>query len=91
MNLPTFTEIQFISNIQISDLIIKTESELFNLKFKSATRQTFKPHKIKYLKRKIAHLKTLLTSRLDLTHQSQPDLLTKIINRQNYLLGNFKY
>ena len=82
MNIPKFDEIQFISNIRISELIIKAESELFNLKFKSATRQSLKPHKIKYLKRKIAHLKTLLTSRLDLTQRSQPNSLINLIKKK---------
>ena len=91
MSLPTFNEIQFISNLQISEMIVKTESKLFDLKFKSATRQYFKPHKIKHLKRKIAHLKTLLTSRLDLKQESQPDSLTNLIKKQNYLTENFKY
>ena len=31
---------------------------------KKATRQTFKPHEIQYAKRKLAQLKTLLTTRL---------------------------
>ena len=41
------------------------KKELFNLKFKKATRQSFKPHNIKYSKRRLAQLKTLFTLRLN--------------------------
>ena len=65
MALPQFTEIVSLSTEEISEAIIKTENELFNLRFKKATRQTFKSHKIKYTKRRLAQLKTLLTVRLE--------------------------
>ena len=64
MSLPQFTDIISLSNTEISEAIIETETELFNLRFKKATRQTFKAHEIKYAKRRLAQLKTLLTSRL---------------------------
>lgn len=65
MGLPKFTDIASFSNDQILEEILKTEKELFNLKFKKATRQSFKPHTIKYTKRRLAQLKTLLTLRLN--------------------------
>ncbi len=64
MSLPQFTDIISLSNTEISEAIIETETELFNLRFKKATRQTFKAHEIKYAKRRLAQLKTLLTMRL---------------------------
>jgi large subunit ribosomal protein L29 len=64
MSLPQFTEIISLSNIEISEAIIETETELFSLRFKKATRQTFQAHEIKYAKRRLAQLKTLLTMRL---------------------------
>ena len=64
MGLPKFTDIISLSNTEISEAIIETENELFSLRFKKATRQTFKPHEIIYAKRRLAHLKTLLTARL---------------------------
>ena len=64
MSLPQFTDIISLSNTEISEAIIETENELFNLRFKKATRQTFKSHEIKYAKRRLAQLKTLLTMRL---------------------------
>ena len=49
---------------KISEAIIETENQLFNLRFKKATRQNFKSHEITFAKRRLAQLKTLLTSRL---------------------------
>lgn len=64
MSLPRFADILSLSNTEISETIIKTENELFNLRFKKATRQNFKAHEIKMTKRRLAQLKTLLASRL---------------------------
>ena len=65
MSLPKFTDIISLSNTEISEAIIETENQLFNLRFKQATRQSFKSHEIKNAKRRLAQLKTLLTSRLE--------------------------
>lgn len=65
MVLPKFSEITSFSNNQICEEIIKTEKELFSLRFKKATRQSFKSHQIKHTKRRLAHLKTILTLRLE--------------------------
>ncbi len=51
MSLPKFTDILSLSNVEISEAIIETESKLFNLRFKKATRQNLKLHEIKYTKR----------------------------------------
>lgn len=64
MSLPQFTDIISLSNTEISEAIIETENQLFNLRFKKATRQIFKVHEIKSTKRRLAQLKTLLTLRL---------------------------
>jgi large subunit ribosomal protein L29 len=64
MSIPQFNDIKSLSNKEISEAIIETENELFNLRFKKATRQTFKAHEIKFAKRKLAQLKTLLTIQL---------------------------
>ena len=76
MSLAKFTEIISLSNIEISKAIIETESQLFNLRFKKATRQSFKSHDIKNAKRRIAQLKTLLTSRLQNSEQTDENLIT---------------
>lgn len=65
MSLPQFIDIIPLSNTEISEEIIKTENIIFNLRFKKATRQTFKVHELKYGKRKLAQLKTLLKIRLE--------------------------
>ena len=64
MSLPQFNEIISLSTPEISETIIETENQLFNLRFKKATRQSFKSHEIKHVKRRLAQLKTLLTLRL---------------------------
>lgn len=64
MGLPAFTDIISLSNKEISEAIVKTENQLFNLRFKKATRQKFKSHEIKHIKHRLAQLKTLLTMRL---------------------------
>ena len=89
MSLPQFNEIKGLSNIEISDAIIKAEKELFNLKFKKATRQPFKSHEIKFTKRRLAQLKTVLTLRLDALEQSNNNAVANLIQKQNYLTGNF--
>jgi len=63
MGLPNFTEIQALSNTEILENIHETENKLFNLRFQKATRQNFKSHEIKNLKRRLAQLKTILTLR----------------------------
>jgi large subunit ribosomal protein L29 len=76
MGIPQFTDIISLSNIEISEAIIETENELFNLRFKKATRQSFKSHQIKHAKRKLAQLKTLLTLRLKNLEQKEENLIT---------------
>ena len=65
MTLPQFADIKSLSNTEISEAIVETENKLFNLRFRKATRQTFKSHDVKHTKRRLAQLKTLLTSRLE--------------------------
>lgn len=63
MSLSKFTDIVSLSVTDIPQAITETENQLFNLRFKKATRQSFKSHEIKNAKRKIAQLKTLLKSK----------------------------
>jgi ribosomal protein L29 len=64
MSISQFTDIISLSNTEILEAIIETENQIFNLRFKKATRQTFKAHEIKDNKRRLAQLKTLSTLRL---------------------------
>ena len=41
----------------------EAEKGLFDLRFKKATRQPFKPHQIKATKKKVAMLKTILRTK----------------------------
>jgi large subunit ribosomal protein L29 len=76
MGLHRFTDIISLSNAEISAAIIETENKLFNLRFKKATRQSFKAHDIKNAKRRLAQLKTLLTSRLQTLERKDENLIT---------------
>ena len=75
MGLPTFTDIISLSNSEISEAIIETENQLFNLRFTKATRQSFKSNEIKNAKRRLAQLKTLLTVRLQNLEQEDKDFI----------------
>lgn len=75
MGVPQFSNIISLSNAEISEAIIEAENQLFNLRFKKATRQSFKSHEIKYIKRRIAQLKTLLTLRLQSLEQKENNLI----------------
>jgi ribosomal protein L29 len=78
-----------LSNSEISESIIETEKKLFDLQFKKATRQPFKPHEIRSAKRKLAQLKTVLTMRLDKLDKKRSNTVTKLLEKQNYMTGNF--
>jgi len=79
MSISQFTDIILLSNKEISEKIIKTENELFNLRFKKATRQAFKPHQIKNSRRLLAQLKTLLTLRLKDQEEKEKDIIDQLI------------
>ena len=89
MSITQFNDIKTLSNIEISESIIKTEKELFNLKFKKATRQPFKSHEIKFAKRRLAQLKTLLVLRVNTLEQTKTDTLDNLVQKQNYLTNSF--
>ena len=83
MSLSKFTDIIKLSNNEISEAIIEAESKLFNLRFKQATRQSFKSHEIKMTKRRLAQLKTLLTTRMQNSDNKDENLLNKLITNSN--------
>lgn len=65
MSLPQFADIISLSNNDLSEEIVEIKNEIFNLRFKKATRQSFKSSDLKKAKRKLAQLKTLLGMRLE--------------------------
>lgn len=89
MSLSNFNHIKILSNLEISENIITKEKELFSLKFKKATRQSFKSHKIKKIKRQIAQLKTLLILRLDVLHETNDNTIHTVTKQYNYLTKDF--
>jgi len=89
MGIPQFNDVTSLSNNEISEAIIRAEKELFTLRFKKATRQPFKPHEIKHTKRRLAHLKTLLTLRLDMIEKKQSNVLVELVKKNNYMTENY--
>tara|TARA_B100000767_G_scaffold270395_1_gene293977 strand:+ start:583 stop:852 length:270 start_codon:yes stop_codon:yes gene_type:complete len=89
MNFPQFNDVKTLSNIEISKNIVQIEKELFDLKFRKATRQPFKSHEIKYAKRKLAQSKTILSVRLNRLEKANDNAIVNLIEKQNYLNGNF--
>jgi ribosomal protein L29 len=78
-----FTDIITLSNKEIAEKITKTENELFQLRFKKATRQAFKSHEIKSSKRLLAQLRTLLTFRLTNAFGDEKDIIDKLTPNEN--------
>jgi large subunit ribosomal protein L29 len=59
MPLPKVEEVRELSDQEISDRIVATKKELFQLRFQKATRQLEKPHQFKHLRHRLAQLMTL--------------------------------
>jgi len=79
MSLSQFADIISLSNKEISEEIIKTETEIFNLRFKKATRQSFKSHDLTIAKRRLAQLKTLLGMRLEEKESNEENVINQLI------------
>ena len=52
-------DLKSFDNETLSKEIVATKKQLFELRLKKATRQSFKPHLFKHHKRKVAQLLTL--------------------------------
>lgn len=57
------SEIRKLTDAEINEKIADNKSELWNLRFSSATGQLEKPHRIKELRHEIARMKTILNER----------------------------
>lgn len=79
MNKPKFTSLTLLSDKLVIDEINATEIKIFNLRFKKATRQSFKPHELKVSKKKLAQLKTLLNQRINSVKQEEESALNKTL------------
>jgi len=54
-----FSELKSLDENKVNAEILDVKKQLFDLRLKKATRQSFKPHLFKHNKRKIAQLLTL--------------------------------
>jgi large subunit ribosomal protein L29 len=59
MPLPKIEEIRELSDQELSDRIVETKKQLFELRFQKATRQLDKPHQFKHMRHRLAQLMTL--------------------------------
>lgn len=63
MAFTTFEDLKKLDDEALSLTILEAKKQLFELRLQRATRQSFKAHLFKHLKRKIAQLLTIETSR----------------------------
>ena len=63
MALSNFQALKELDDNKIQEIIVESKKDLFKLRLQKATRQSFKPHDFKHLKRKIAQLMTLASQR----------------------------
>jgi large subunit ribosomal protein L29 len=63
MSFKNFEELKQLDSEIVKKEIIEAKKQLFELRLQKSTRQAFKSHSFKHLKRKIAQLLTIETSR----------------------------
>ena len=59
MAFTNFVELKALDDTQVAQSILNCKKELFDLRLQKATRQSFKSHNFKHLKRKISQLLTI--------------------------------
>ncbi len=59
MAFPKMSEIQELDDTRLSEAILAVKQELFQLRFRQATRQPVKPHEFRQARHKLAQLLTL--------------------------------
>jgi large subunit ribosomal protein L29 len=72
MPLPKVDEIRDLSDQELSDRIVATKKQLFELRFQKATRQLDKPHQFKHTRHRLAQLMTLERQRQIALELEQP-------------------
>jgi large subunit ribosomal protein L29 len=70
MNFPKFDTLKDLKDEDIRNQVDSSKKDLFDLRLKKATRQSFKPHLFKHTKRKIAQLLTLKSEKLRIKNES---------------------
>ncbi|WP_448524851.1 50S ribosomal protein L29 [Parathermosynechococcus lividus] len=63
MALTKMSDLRQLSDQEVGDRIVAIKKELFDLRFKKATRQEVKPHQFKHLRHELAQLLTLENER----------------------------
>lgn len=63
MTFLNFGELKSLPTDSLTTEIVELKKQLFDLRLKKATRQSFKPHLFKHNKRKIAQLLTIESQR----------------------------
>lgn len=63
MAFTSFEELNKLTDEALSTEILAAKKQLFELRLQRATRQSFKSHSFKHLKRKVAQLLTIESSR----------------------------
>ena len=63
MAFTTFEELNALSDDLLATAILDSKKQLFELRLQRATRQSFKAHLFKHVKRKVAQLLTIETAR----------------------------
>jgi large subunit ribosomal protein L29 len=74
MALPKITEVRGLTDQEVSDEILSVKRQLFELRFKMATRQEgIKPHEFKHLRHRLAQLMTVERERQLMLNLSRTD------------------
>lgn len=64
MALPKIEEARKLSDAELGEAILATKRELFDLRFKQATRQEVKPHQFRHANHRLSQLLTVETERV---------------------------
>lgn len=74
MALPKISEIRDLSDQELSEKILETKRQLFNLRFQLALRKLEGPHQFKHLRHRLAQLMTIERERQQIAEKSALEL-----------------
>jgi large subunit ribosomal protein L29 len=63
MSFSSYTELNKLTDEMIASELLSSKKQLFELRLKKATRQSFKSHLFKHIKHRVAQLQTLQSKR----------------------------
>jgi large subunit ribosomal protein L29 len=76
MALPKIADIKDLSDEEVSEQIAEAKKQLFQLRFRKATRQTVKPHEFKHTRHRLAQLMTIERERQLIAARSNKAIAT---------------